>query len=302
MGTEHVVYISSHAIQLIKGSCEQDDVIKVQSCTEVALDENAIINGVITDEQQVTKGLQTLAASGVRSCRLVIDSGQILMKNIEIPMLKKREIKDVVKHALSDIDSSYEDLMYDYSVLSTRLENKRNKAEILCCGMERKLLASYVEVFENAGIRLLSVDVSVNALLKLTQELNDFINKTYIVSVVDANNVSSYLFIENHYVFSKRARLFSERGSDAFITEMISTVSQLMQFGKSNYSIPVSYAYFCGLNEQENAVVNESVRSNLHIEAGVFPNAKLISLMDKEERKKFQLHACVYAVGALIRK
>ena len=38
MGTEHVVYISSHAIQQIKGSCEQDDVIKVQSCKEVALD------------------------------------------------------------------------------------------------------------------------------------------------------------------------------------------------------------------------------------------------------------------------
>ena len=95
-----------------------------------------------------TGGVQTLAASGVRACRLVIDSGQILMKNIEIPMMKKREIKDVVKHALSDIDSSYEDLLYDYSVLSTRLENKRNKAEILCCGMERKLLASYVEVFE----------------------------------------------------------------------------------------------------------------------------------------------------------
>ena len=106
MGTEHVVYISSHAIQQIKGSCEQDDVIKVQSCKEVALDDNAIINGVITDEQQVTKGLQTLAASGVRACRLVIDSGQILMKNIEIPMMKKREIKDVVKHALSDIDLS----------------------------------------------------------------------------------------------------------------------------------------------------------------------------------------------------
>lgn len=302
MGTEHVVYISSHAIQQIKGSCEQDDVIKVQFCKEVALDDNAIINGVITDEQQVTKGLQTLAESGVRSCRLVIDSGQILMKNIEIPMMKKREIKDVVKHALSDIDSSYEDLLYDYSVLSTRQENIRNKAEILCCGMERKLLASYVEVFEHAGIRLLSVDVSVNALLKLTQELNDFIDKTYIVSVVDANNVSSYLFIENHYVFSKRARLFSERGSSAFITEMIGTVSQLMQFGKSNYSLPVAYAYFCGLNEQENAVVNESVRSNLRIESEVFPNARLISIADKEERKKFQLHSYVYAVGALIRK
>ena len=302
MGTEHVVYISSHAIQQIKGSCEQDDVIKVQSCKEVTLDDNAIINGVITDEQQVTKGLQTLAASGVRACRLVIDSGQILMKNIEIPMMKKREIKDVVKHALSDIDSSYEDLLYDYSVLSTRLENKRNKAEILCCGMERKLLASYVEVFEHAGIRLLSVDVSVNALLKLTQELNDFINKTYIVSVVDANNVSSYLFIDNHYVFSKRARLFSERGSHAFITEMISTVSQLMQFGKSNYSHAVAYAYFCGLNEQENAVVNESVQSNLHITSEVFPNTGLISIADKEERKKFQLHSYVYAVGALIRK
>ena len=64
MGTEHVVYISSHAIQQIKGSCEQDDVIKVQSCKEVALDDNAIINGVITGD----KGLAD--TGGIRCPRM----------------------------------------------------------------------------------------------------------------------------------------------------------------------------------------------------------------------------------------
>ena len=86
------------------------------------------------------------------------------------------------------------------------------------------MLTSYIELFDATGIRLKSVDISINALHKLTQELADLNGKTYIVSVLDGNNVSSYLFEKNHYTFSNRTRLFSERGTQAFISEMNSNI------------------------------------------------------------------------------
>lgn len=87
---------------------------------------------------------------------------------------------------------------------------------------------------------------------KLTNELVDTADKTYVISVIDGNNVSSYLFENNHYTFSNRTRLFSDRGTYEFIMEMNSNISQLIQFSKSKRSqYTIETAYFCGLDDEE---------------------------------------------------
>lgn len=303
MANDNVIYISSHGIQWIVGSCDKSDMIKIQSFKEVKLEEGTMINGVITDEMEVTNQLKVIHESGVKSARLLIDSGQVLVKNVEVPALKQKELLQVVKDELSNLEEGYEDLVYDYSVLKREFEEEKAGGEILCCAAERKLLTNYIEVFENAGIKLESIDVSVNALHKLTGELSDLEKKTYIVSVLDSNNVSSYLFENNKYKFSNRARLFSERGSKEFVAEMNSNISQLIQFNKSQHSpYSIEVAYFCSLHEDEADPVFENIRENLEIGANIFPDSKIVYVTDKSKEKEFTLNNYVYSVGCLIRK
>lgn len=126
--------------------------------------------------------------------------------------------------------------------------------------------------------------------------------KTYIVSVLDGSNVSSYLFEKNHYTFSNRTRLFSERGTQAFISEMNSNISQLIQFSKSKQSpYPIERAYFCGLDDAEELMVFESIRSNLNLQAEQFPDSKIVYVTG-DHYKDFHLHDYVFPVGCLIRK
>lgn len=302
MRKENVIFISNHNIQIVKGSCDKNDMIKIDDYKEYELDEGCMINGVITDEQPVREILETIKGNGVNSAILVIDSGQIIVKNMNIPILNKKEIIKIVRDELASVDQSYEDLIYDYSVLRKDYEDQPG-GEILCCGLERKLLASYVDLFASVGIKLTAVDISVNALQKLTQELPDLEHKTYIVSILDGNNVSSYLFEDNHYTFSNRSRLFSDRGTNAFITEMNSNISQLIQFNKSKRSLyTIEVAYFCGLEDGEEPMVFENIRRNLNIDAQVFPNSKVVYVTDKTLEYEFELHDAVYPVGSLIRK
>ncbi|MEG0470187.1 MAG: pilus assembly protein PilM, partial [Longicatena sp.] len=203
MTNENVVYISTNKIQLVQGSSDNSDMIRINNFQELPLVEGTMINGVITDEGQILESLNALKEQGVKHCRIVIDSGQILVKNVDVPALKKNELLQVVKNELSNLEEGYDDLIYDYSVLREEYkEVDKSGGEILCCAVERKLISNYLEVFENVGIKIDSVDISVNTLHKLTNELIDFEDKTYIVSVVDSNNVSSYLFEKNHYTFS----------------------------------------------------------------------------------------------------
>ncbi|MCR0207105.1 pilus assembly protein PilM [[Clostridium] innocuum] len=303
MAKEYVIYISSHAVQMIYGSCDKKDMIKIEAFHEYPLEEGAMINGVITDDSSILEILKELHENGVKEARLVIDSGQILVKNIQVPQLSKKELLKVARDELSDIDGSYEDLVYDYSVLQSAFADENKKGgEILCCAAERKLLTSYIELFESAEIKLKSMDISINALHKLTQELADLDNKTYIVSVLDGNNVSSYLFEKNHYTFSNRTRLFSERGTQAFISEMNSNISQLIQFSKSKQSpYPIEIAYFCGLDDAEERMVFESIRTNLSMQAEQFPDSKIV-YVTAQSYNDFHLHDYLFPVGCLIRK
>lgn len=302
MAKDNVIFISNHNIQMIKGSCDRNDMIKIESYHDYYLDEGSMINGVITDDQPIKEILDTIHGNGVKSCRLVIDSGQIIVKNMNVPFLKKKEIVKIVQDELAAVDQSYEDLIYDYSVLRKNYEDQPG-GEILCCALEKKLLTSYVELFDNAGIKLTNVDISVNALQKLTEELPDLEHKTYIVSIIDGNNVSSYLFEDNHYTFSNRTRLFSERGTSAFITEMNSNISQLIQFNKSKRSLyTIETAYFCGLADDEEPIVMANIKENLNINAQVFPNSKVVYVTDATLASDFKLHDFIYPVGSLIRK
>lgn len=302
MKKEYVIFISNHNVQVIKGSCDRNDMIKVDDYKQYELTEGCMINGIITDDQPIKEILDTIKGNGVNSCRLVIDSGQIIVKNMNIPILKGKEIIKIVQDELASVEQGNEEMIYDYSVLRKNYEDQPG-GEILCCSLEKKLLISYIDLFSSAGIKLTSVDISVNALMKLTQELPDLEHQTYIVSILDGNNVSSYLFEDNHYTFSNRSRLFSERGTNAFITEMSSNISQLIQFNKSKRSLyTIETAYFCGLEDEEEPIIFDNIRRSLNINAETFPDSKVVYLTDKTLEYDFRLHDAVYPIGSLIRK
>lgn len=302
MKKEYVIFISNHNVQVIKGSCDRNDMIKVDDYKQYELTEGCMINGIITDDQPIKEILDTIKGNGVNSCRLVIDSGQIIVKNMNIPILKGKEIIKIVQDELTSVEQGNEEMIYDYSVLRKNYEDQPG-GEILCCSLEKKLLTSYIDLFSSAGIKLTTVDISVNALMKLTQELPDLEHQTYIVSILDGNNVSSYLFEDNHYTFSNRSRLFSERGTNAFITEMSSNISQLIQFNKSKRSLyTIETAYFCGLEDEEEPIIFDNIRRSLNINAETFPDSKVVYLTDKTLEYDFRLHDAVYPIGSLIRK
>ena len=302
MKKEYVIFISNHNVQVIKGSCDRNDMIKVDDDKQYELTEGCMIKGIITGDQPIKEILDTIKGNGVNSCRLVIDSGQIIVKNMNIPILKGKEIIKIVQDELASVEQGNEEMIYDYSVLRKNYEDQPG-GEILCCSLEKKLLTSYIDLFSSAGIKLTTVDISVNALMKLTQELPDLEHQTYIVSILDGNNVSSYLFEDNHYTFSNRSRLFSERGTNAFITEMSSNISQLIQFNKSKRSLyTIETAYFCGLEDEEEPIIFDNIRRSLNINAETFPDSKVVYLTDKTLEYDFRLHDAVYPIGSLIRK
>ena len=67
MGKENVIYISSHGVQLISGSNDKEDMIKVDAFREYPLAEGAMINGVITDDTPILEILKEMRSNRQRT-------------------------------------------------------------------------------------------------------------------------------------------------------------------------------------------------------------------------------------------
>lgn len=292
------MFLSSEKLQIIRGVVSGGKVL-IQGALELDVDPGAVINGMITDPMVVRSLLDRLQGWDMRKLRLVVDSGLVLVKSAAVPKLNQKQLMAFTERELSDFSSSYEDLVYDYSVLDGGQGSGGGR--ILCCAAERKLIGGYQELFQGTSARLLSVDFSVNAACKLTGIMPELAGKTYILSVLDGSNMVSMLFERNQYIFSSRFRLFSERGTPGFFTELAEKVSSLIQFNKSQKSEnQIETAYFCGLRENEIPVCGDISRQFM-IETGVFPNSAAVQA-NLPDNAEFRLANLLFAVGCLIRK
>lgn len=299
MEKETVIHLTNNSLKVVEGFVNSSSMIKIENFEEYAFLEGTMLNGVIMEEENVKDVLRMLYQKGIHLARLVVDSGQILRKHAIVPKLKHQEVLQVCKDELNMIEGDYEDLVYDYAILQEQLDNQ-DGMEILCCAMEKKFLQSYIDIFDDVHITISSIDIAINALFKLTYCMPELKDKTYAVSIIDGNDVSSSLFVKNKLVFTNRSRLFSERGSVAFVKELTTNITQLMQFNKSQYKdTDIDIVYFCGLDEYEETIVYDVVKITLDVRADRFVNTRQVmcSLL-----KPFPLHQYVYAVGSLIRK
>ena len=300
MEKEAVIHLTNTSIKVIQGSISANKTITIDSFEEIALLEGTMLDGGIMDEEGVKSALRTIYQQGIHAARLVIDSGQILRKNAIIPKLKHDEILQVCKDELNTLEGENEDLIYDYTILQEQLKEQEGM-EVLCCAIAKKFLKVYVDIFEQTKIKLLSIDIASNVLYKLTKIIPEFSNKTYAITNFDGNDVSSSLFVDNHLAFTIRSRLFAERGSIAFVSELTTNITQLIQFNKSQYKDKnLEVIYFSGLDKYEEDMIYDAVKNSLDIRAERFPSSKNITCIDAT--MPFEIHTYIFATGGLIRK
>lgn len=299
MKKENVIYLSNESVQLIVGSDDHKDMVKIYNYKSYPFMEGTIINGVITDDYEIKNTLKQVVSEGYKEVNLVIDSSQILSKSISIPKLKKEEIYKVIADELSSISENSEELVYDYAYLGPSHDGK-GASQILCCAVERKLISGYLDVFSECGIKIKAIDFSINILCKLVKEMVATIHRSYLISMVDGNNLTSVLFENNNYKLSYRSRIVSPRDTIMFEQEVLSNLSNIYQFSKSGEnSVSLEEIYFCGLHEEELGLLNK-VSQNIRINAEVLEKPASIYVVNNKEN--FQLDQYILPVGFLLKK
>ena len=229
--------------------------------------------------------------------RLVVDSGQILVKCSVLPEVSHKQMLQFVKDEFIDVESQYTDLLYDYAVIKDKVEGKEGQL-VLCAAMEREFLKPYIDLFDEMGISVESIDIMTNSIIKLTESILKLTNLSYVLTVINGQDVIHYLFINGQYEIANRTRIFSDRGTVAFITELSNSLTKLMQFTKGAYKdAQLEKIYFAGLETYEEDMLMSTISSNLSIETSRFKPTNYTCSKDNN----FPIHKYLF-VGSLWRR
>ena len=296
-----VVYLSSEQLVMITAESRRD-VLRVEDYTHLPFPMGAMINGVIINDEAVKEQIKVLKSKGINDVHLVIDSGQILAKNVMIPRMKMKEIYQFVKDELSPLAQNTEDMVYDFSYLDEDSHTK-GASQIMALGVERKLIDTYLQLFQDSGITVLSIDFAINVLIRFIHNLPGFIDKTYVISQIDGNNLISTLFDDDEYALTYRTRIMASRGTPEFENEVINSISHMLQSSnRSDSSHRISDVFVFGLNEKEEMSLCQNIQEQLRINARGLPGSKAIYAVRDLSNETFELSHYVYPVAYFYRQ
>ncbi|MEG0979199.1 MAG: pilus assembly protein PilM [Oscillospiraceae bacterium] len=295
------VYISNERIQVLTGATVNKKHIDVKSCMFISLPEKAIVNGVITNEIAVKEALEKLWGKydiSKKDVYLVIDSGTILNKKIKTPsVLPVSAIQALIQEEFKEIEG-FSNFLFDYSVLE---DGKQGKPEVLCNAIGKELIASYIRTFDSVGIKLKSIDTSINCELKVFRTNSNMINKDCIVVILDKNNMTSILHINGSYNFSNRSRLLDQRGTEQSKIEIARNISSIIQFARSESSRKnLTNMFICGITDEEESLCDE-LSAMIGADVIAIPTCPEITYQGSTDSTQFLLSDYLYAVGNLIR-
>lgn len=244
-----LVYFSNDGIQVLQGIVKGGR-LNITNFKTLPVEAGALINGVITNEELVKETIADALKESPRlfkNMKLVIDSSLIATKNVEVPKLKPKELTAVAATEFEDTAGNYDALVVDYGHIPGPTGNN-----LFCCGVEKRVLESYITLFSNLKIQIKSIDVGLNSLIQYVTATKDYKGMTFALNILDGKNLVSVLFENGIYIFSNRSRLLSERGTAAFADELSGKLSSLIQFNKSQKSQhTLNMSLYAGLDEDE---------------------------------------------------
>lgn len=297
------VYLSNEEVIVIRGTA-YSRTLKIRRFQSVPMPKGAIINGMITDEEAIKAILAQLRRRGAlsaRNVRLVIDSSLVMVKVENVPVLPRRRLMEFTKNTFAEMVETHGELLCDYSVIDAENWNGRGCA-ILCSAMEKSMAEMYIRLFREAGVELGSIDISLNSLIKLLKYSHELSRRTFILSVLDASYMSSFLFINGQYIFVRSNRLLCERESHDSFAEISSVISSILQFNKAQKSeYDITSVYFCGLSDRETGLCHE-ISSSLNIDSLPFLPCHAIGVKNKILKSGFKPSNYLFAIGNLIKK
>ena len=252
---------------------------RVTAACQTELPEGCLINGIITNEGELTAALQGFfAANSLPTQRVALAAGgsQFNHRVLTLPRMNEKKRAAVLTRELSSGGADVTAPLDDYMLLST---DKKSKADtVLATRVESAVIENYIHLATACGLKLHSIDLALAGQIKLVGATPALEKQSFVVLQFDGDSLIAGLYEEGQYKYSTRSRLFNPRGTQASGTEIGQKLSGLIQFqtaAKSEH--PITAVYFGGSTPADLAACTPACQA-LRLDAAEYPETVNVKL------------------------
>ncbi|MDD6424211.1 MAG: hypothetical protein PUF92_01895 [Subdoligranulum variabile] len=252
---------------------------RVTAACQTELPEGCLINGIITNEGELTAALQGFfAANSLPTQRVALAAGGSQFNHcvLTLPRMNEKKRAAVLTRELSSGGADVTAPLDDYMLLST---DKKSKADtVLATRVESAVIENYIHLATACGLKLHSIDLALAGQIKLVGATPALAKQSFVVLQFDGDSLISGLYEEGQYKYSTRSRLFNPRGTQASGTEIGQKLSGLIQFqtaAKSEH--PITAVYFGGSTPADLAACTPACQA-LRLDAAEYPETVNVKL------------------------
>lgn len=238
-----VVYINNDKIKILQTTMQKKRS-KKEKALEFTLEPGSVINGVLIRRDELV-GILKENRQLLDKAVVLLNSSNIQVKKLAYPKMSKGQFRKYLKTEFS--------IPQDGTVVyGTRSIQGKNKNSSLFVSLSTEMMESYMGLFKEANLRIGAIEVYQNGLDKTVKSLSALREKTFIVNLLEGNNLLAVLFDQGEYVLTDRSRLLAEPGTEEFLEELRGKLSTMIQFNQSqkNQNV-VTGSYYIGLRAVE---------------------------------------------------
>ena len=252
---------------------------RVTAACQTELPEGCLINGIITNEGELTAALQGFfAANSLPTHRVALAAGgsQFNQRGLTLPGLNVKKRAAVLTRELSSGGADVTAPLDDYMLLST---DKKSKADtVLATRVESAVIENYIHLATACGLKLHSIDLALAGQIKLVGATPALAKQSFVVLQFEGDSLIAGLYEEGQYKYSTRSRLFNPRGTQASGTEIGQKLSGLIQFQTAAKSAhPITAGYFGGSTPADLAACTPACQA-LRLDAAEYPEPVNVKL------------------------
>ncbi|MGG1550675.1 pilus assembly protein PilM [Paenibacillus ferrarius] len=272
-----------------------------------------IAPGIIIEDQIMNAdmlGLQVkewVKAEKLRgwAATIAIPTSQIIIRKIKIPSIKATELRQLVDLEVETaLHLPFEDPIYDF----VKVGQDQESTQVLVFAAPKKLIASYVSLFEAAGVHVKAAEISASALTRAIASMQEASFEETMLISLEPGSLEVYMLQKGNPIFMRTITLMEyannqeEKLSADQIGEIIAEISRMLSFYQ--YSIQegnsrISQILVTGANESRVQLVLElqQALTEISVEAINF------DLLTTSKVKDFEANAFRTSIGvAMLQK
>lgn len=255
-----VIYINNDTIHIIKGKLTKKDILKIKKEEIIQLSEGSVLNGVIINREGILEQLKAHKKI-LKNVTILLNSSNIIIKKMVLPVLSNKDTLEVVKKEFALLEKN-EDFIYDFH---TSLKGRKHT--IIACGVPKQFVQSYVDLFEEAGIAIKSIDSVLNKVIQYAEAYPQFKDKNFVFNMIEKNTMVSLLFERGYYMFNNRNRMLHPEDTEDYGRELFTALSSMSQFHKAQKSPnQIEWSYYTGIQGGSLTTLN---RLTTVVESGI---------------------------------